>query len=273
VTALTVGVTAARFPECKRGLAVNLAASLARDRQRGARVCVVDADPATLDVTTRLAVPGPVLQDFAGNPAPSAGSLGSVHEPPLWVLPGAGSGNGRASRCLERALQELRDDFDVVICDLPTPVLAPGCSTSPGGEAALDGLDWLLVAVTPDVEPVAATTTFLAQLDDGRCDNGPFRGATRIGVVTTGDEASTDLAPEVVARALRRPVLASVPQLWGRARPNLGFGAALGIAELDDAVAALFDALLDPIADADVGVNMGPPARRPGFEATRSRAS
>ena len=63
----------------------------------------------------------------------------------------------------------------------------------------------------------------------------------QLGVVTTGDEGSTDVAPEVVGKALGHPVLGSIPQLWGRRAPNLGFGAALGIAELDDAVGALFE--------------------------------
>jgi hypothetical protein len=38
-------------------------------------------------------------------------------------------------------------------------------------------------------------------------------------------------------------VIGSVRQLWGRAAPNLGFGAALGIDDLDDAVGTLFDRL------------------------------
>jgi NaMN:DMB phosphoribosyltransferase len=45
VTALTVGVTTAKHPECKRGVATNMAASLARDAAISARVCVVDAGP------------------------------------------------------------------------------------------------------------------------------------------------------------------------------------------------------------------------------------
>jgi hypothetical protein len=36
------------------------------------------------------------------------------------------------------------------------------------------------------------------------------------------------------------PVAVRVPQLWGRAEPNRGFGAALAIPELDDAVYDLF---------------------------------
>ena len=70
MTALTVGVTTAKYPECKRGVATNIAASLARHSAVSARVCVVDADPFTLDVTTRLGVGGPVLEDFARPKAP-----------------------------------------------------------------------------------------------------------------------------------------------------------------------------------------------------------
>jgi len=62
-------------------------------------------------------------------------------------------------------------------------------------------------------------------------------------VVITGDEGSVDLTAEMVAETLDGPVLGCVPQLWGRSVPNLGFGAALGIAELDDAVDTLFERL------------------------------
>ena len=117
MTALTVGITTSRDPVCKRGLAVNIAASLARDPSRALRVCVVDADPLNLDVTTRLAVRGPMLEDFAGE-APVVSALGSVHEPPLWVLPSAGAGVGLTRRALEPALVALRESFDVIVCDL-----------------------------------------------------------------------------------------------------------------------------------------------------------
>jgi hypothetical protein len=58
--------------------------------------------------------------------------------------------------------------------------------------------------------------------------------------VITGDEGTGDLAAEVVDERLDGAVVGSVRQLWGRSAPNLGFGAALGIADLDDAVDALF---------------------------------
>ena len=41
------------------------------------------------------------------------------------------------------------------------------------------------------------------------------------------------------AYELDAPIVGSVPQLWGRSEPNLGFGPALAIPELDDAVDSL----------------------------------
>ena len=40
-------------------------------------------------------------------------------------------------------------------------------------------------------------------------------------------------------------VAGRIPQLWGRSEPNRGFGAALAIPELDDAVYDLFAAFRD----------------------------
>jgi hypothetical protein len=252
VAALTIGITSAGVPACKRGLAVNLAAIRARDTDGRERVCVVDADPRLLDVTTRLPVRGPRLEDFldadmradvradreAGG---RAGSLAAVHEPPLWVLPSSGAGVASAYRATAHALPLLRAEFDVVICDLVSGASGP---TRVAGR--LEHLDWLLLAVTPDVEPVEAAARFLDHFDDAR-SRGEIADSVQLGIVTTGDEGSTDLSPEVVGNALGRPVVGSVRQLWGRSAPNPGFGAALGIAELDDAVRALFDRLLGQI--------------------------
>jgi len=247
VTALTIGITTARFEECKRGLAVNIAVSLARDPAHG-RVCVVDADPLSLDVTTRLAVRGPYLEDFADDAQTVLGLLGSVHEPALSVLPSAGAGVGATQRATERVLPMLRDRFDVVVCDLMGGPSGP--RRVAGG---LGQIDWLLVAVTPDVEPVAATAAFLEQLDAGRRRR-EVATTVRVGLVVTGDEGSAgsaDLSPETISRSLGCPVVGSVPQLWGRSVPNLGFGAALGIAELDDAVDALCRELGGPAGRED----------------------
>jgi hypothetical protein len=245
VTALTIGITAARFAECKRGLAANLAASLARDPSRG-QVCVVDADPLTLDVTTRFAVRGPYLEDFAELVVPLVGTLGSVHEPPLAVLPSSGASVGVTQRAMEQALPQLRAHFDVVVCDL---MGGPGGPTR--GVGRLAQLDWLLIALTPDVEPVEATACFLERLAAAR-ERGEVAPSVRVGIVATGDEGSvarhgpTDLSSDVMARSLGCPVVGSIRQLWGRCPPNLGFGAALEIAELDDAVGALCARLTGP---------------------------
>ena len=242
VNGLTIGITTARFAECKRGVAVNVAASWARDEARGS-VCVVDADPLTLDVTTRLAVRGPYLEDFAESADSPVGGLGNVHEPNLSVLPSTGGSIGLTQRAIEHALPRLRGRYDIVVVDLV------GGPTGPERAVGrLNHLDWLLVAVTPDVEPVEATAGFLERFDAARA-SGEISGAPAIGIVTTGDEGSvgrdgtSEVSAEVIERALGRPVVGSVRQLWGRSVPNLGFGAALGIAELDDAVAALGDRL------------------------------
>ena len=199
VTALTIGITTARDPACKRGLAVNLAASVARDAAGVSRVCLVDADPLTLDVTTRLAVRGPCLEDFAEAPGADlgavAGALAEVHEPPLWVLPSAGGGVGLTHRALGRVLPRLRAGFDVVICDLVGGPSGPARVVSD----RLDQLDWLLLAVTPEIEPVEAAARFVDQFEAAR-DCGHVAASVRLGVVITGDESSTAL----VRRCRRR---------------------------------------------------------------------
>jgi Mrp family chromosome partitioning ATPase len=253
VPALTVGITSARNPACKRGIAVNLAASLAREPLGSPRVCVVDADPLNRDVTTRLTVPGPVLEDFADRAVPASSALGSVHEPPLWVLPNAGAGVELTRRAASCALRRLRQDFDVVICDLP------GGSTGSARvvRGRLDQLDWLLVAVTPQEDAVADAVHFVAQLRV-EAAQGAIADTVGFGVVITGDEGSAELSDDAVAARLSAPVVGSVRQLWGRSAPNLGFGAALGIADLDDAVGSLFVRLAPERLDqgfADLGAH------------------
>src|SRR6476660_6513390 len=113
VTALTVGVTTAKYPECKRGVATNLAASLARHSAVSARVCVVDADPLALDVTTRLAkrgtFVGPFVEDFARPDPPAASRLARVESAGMAVLPCTGGPVARIHLAAASALGELRE--------------------------------------------------------------------------------------------------------------------------------------------------------------------
>jgi hypothetical protein len=235
VTALTVGVTTAKHPECKRGLATNIAATLARHNAVSARVCVVDADPLALDVTTRLPVAGPVLEDFARPSAPAAARIARVGWPSqLAVLPCGGGSVARVHLAAEPALRELRDAFDLVVCDVPGGPSGPGLALG----ARLELLDWLVLAVTPTRPAVAATNHFLELFQTGRT-HGEI-GGVKLAVVCTGDENSCELSTSEVDTMLDVPVVGRIPQLWGRTKPNRGFGAAPAIPELDDAVYALF---------------------------------
>ncbi len=120
--------------------------------------------------------------------------------------------------------------FDVVVCDLPGGPSGPGRALG----ARLELLDWLVLAVTPEAGAVAATSHFLELFQTAR-DRGDM-GAVRLAVVCTGDEGSAVMETAEVAAVLGVPVSGRIPQLWGRAVPNRGFGAALAIPELDDAV-------------------------------------
>ena len=242
MTALTVGVTTAKNPECKRGVATNIAASLARHSAVSARVCVVDADPLALDVTTRLAVGGPVLEDFARPDPPSVARLGRVGRR-MAVLPAAAARVGRVHLAAEPALPVSSRTFDVVVCDLP------GGPSGPGSRPRYPARAARLARAHGDArarrgrgdEPLPRA------LPDGR-DRGDI-GPVQLALVCTGDESSAVLSNAEVEAALGRPVAVRVPQLWGRAEPNRGFGAALAIPELDDAVYDLFAAFRDAVTD------------------------
>ena len=230
MTALTVGVTTAKQPECKRGIAANIGAALARHSAVSARVCVVDADPLALDVTTRLGVRGPYLEDFAGPKAPQISRLGHLHSPAMTVVPSKGSPVARVRLATEKALPELKANHDVVVCDLPGGPTGPGLALG----TRLEQLDWLVLAVTPNNGAIAAANHFLEHFETAK-DRGDV-GDVRLAIVATGDESSMLFETQDVELMLGVNVAARVPQLWGRAEPNFGFGPALAIPELDDAV-------------------------------------
>jgi hypothetical protein len=243
---MTVGVTTAREPACKRGLAVNMAASLTRELYGGEQVCVVDGDPLVRDVTTRLPVRGITLEDFGLSTVPDPDTIGRFDASDFHfrVLGNRGEGLGRVRYSAERARTLLESCFDVVIWDLVGGPNGPGRVV---GER-LDALDWLLLAVTPEPGAIAASKNFLEQFETARQRN-VIAPELRLGIVCTGDEGSNSCQVADVEAALDRPVLGEVPQLWGRAEPNLGFGPALAIPELDDAVVDLFSALWVHSAD------------------------
>jgi cellulose biosynthesis protein BcsQ len=237
VTALTVGVTTAKFPECKRGVATNIAAALARHSAVSAKVCVVDADPFSRDVTTRLGVSGPILEDFARAAPPEIGRLARVHSPAMTVVPCGESQVGRVHLGAEKAMPVLRSAFDVIVCDVPAGPTGPGLTL--GGR--LETLDWLVLAVTPEPAAIVTTAHFLEMFETAK-SRGDITDV-RLAVVATGDESCTSLARHEIESMLDVVVAGRVPQLWGRSEPNWGFGPALAIPELDDAVYDLFVAM------------------------------
>ena len=230
MTALTVGVTTAKQPECKRGIAANIGAALARHSAVSARVSVVDADPLALDVTTRLGVRGPYLEDFAGPKAPQLAKLGHLHSPAMTVVPSNGGPVARIRLAADKALPELKAAHDVVVCDLPGGPTGPGLALG----ARLELLDWLVLAVTPNNASIAAANHFLEHFETAKARGDV--GDVRLAIVATGDESSMLFETQDVELMLGVNVAARVPQLWGRAEPNFGFGPALAIPELDDAV-------------------------------------
>jgi hypothetical protein len=238
MTALTVGVTTAKFPECKRGVAVNIAASLTRNSGLAERTCVVDADPFSLDVTTRLAVAGPSIEDFARNRVKGVSTLGRYHSPEFAVVPCEGDQVSRVHLGVEAAHEKLRDAFDVVVYDVPAGPTGPGQVLG----ARLDKLDWLVLAVTPVEEAIASAAHFIEMFETAR-SRGEI-GTVGLAIVTTGDESSVQFQPEEVEAILGVTTLVRIPQLWGRSEPNVGFGPALAIPELDDSVEDMLRAFL-----------------------------
>src|SRR5262249_1534225 len=118
----------------------------------------------------------------------------------------------------------------------------PGGPSGPGLAlgARLEVLDWLVLAVTPRRSEVVAAAHFLELFQTAR-DRGQISGV-KLAVVCTGDENSCELSTSEVERILEFAVVGRIPQPWGRPAPNRGFGAALAIPELDDAVYDLFRA-------------------------------
>jgi hypothetical protein len=233
VPAFTVGITSARFEACKRGVAANYAAVLACDEGRS--VCVVDGDPRSCDVGTRLAAGGVTLNRYAAarRDGKAAGSprneLARMAYPPLFVLPVEPMSVHRDySEAYDTALPVLRDAFDLVVVDLPVGAGRPG----PTLDARLvDHFDALILTVTPDRAALAATLRHL-ELFASAVERGAVAENVDIAVVITGDEGSVRLDPEDVADCLGG-VTGRLHQLWGRALPNRGFGPTLGIVSLE----------------------------------------
>ncbi len=246
--AFTIAVTAPRLITCKRGLAANLAATLAAAAAAdGSSVCVVDTDLESRDVGVRFGVEGPQLLDVANNLALNGiealhqrDAVARIDPPGLSVIPIRPPQPSLVPLLRNKAsalLPPLRTSFDFIVIDAP---IAIGTGPDEWERAILRQVDVLLVAVSAEAAALGSALRYmnaLAAARNGRVLSSEFETH----VVLTGSEedgSRTLLTERELDRKLSGiPVIGSIPQLWGRRRPEGAVGTALS--------PALHDALVD----------------------------
>ena len=228
--ALTIAVTSPRAITCKRGFAANLAAHLAaRVAAEGASVCVVDTDLESRDVGIRFDVESPTLLEVANHLTLRDGRthvrelIARIDPPGLHVLPTRLPQSALVPLLHTKTtalLAPLRAAFDFVVIDAPVAV---GLGTFDWERTMLRSVDVLLVAVTAESSALGGVLRYLNAIAAAK-NSGALPSTFDAHVVLTGrDEDGTRslLAERDIDRKLRGiPVIASVPQLWGRQRPE-----------------------------------------------------
>lgn len=224
----TIGITASRSAAAKRGVAANLAAVAALDDRWG-RVAVVDTDPASCDVGDRF------------------GTLRTrrLEWPPLTAVPCSPA--IRADRADARVVAA-QTDHDLVVIDLPLRAGGPGPALDSG---LIDRLDRLVVVTDGSAADLDATRRHLELLAE-LTRRGRLEARLAVEIVVTGPDAADEPTRGDLARRLDVAAVAAVPQWWGSAPANFGFGPTLGFPALDAALLVL-------VADLAVGAR---PARR-----------
>ena len=215
VAAFSIGITSARSGDWKRGVAANVAARLAADGVPG--VAVVDADPSGRDVGARL----------------GRASRGRIEWPDLFVVPAPAALTVAEARARVAVAVH---DHNVVVVDLPRGAGAPGPALDCG---LVDDLDRLVVMTDLSTDALRATARW-AELVAVARRRGHIGRRVEIVAAICGERFAVDdlaeRAVERVAATVGLPVVASVPQWWGRTPPNHGFGPTLGFAMLDEAL-------------------------------------
>jgi MinD-like ATPase involved in chromosome partitioning or flagellar assembly len=236
--AFTIAVTAPRLITCKRGLAANLAATLALAAAAdGSSVCVVDTDLESRDVGVRFGVEGPQLLDVANNLALNGiealrtnGAVTRIDPSGLAVIPIRPPQPSLVPLLHKKAsalLSPLRTTFDFVVIDAP---IAIGTGPDEWERAILRQVDVLLVAVSAEAAALGSALRYMNALAAGR-NSGALSSQFDTHIVLTGSEEDGSRAL-LTERELDRklggiPVIASIPQLWGRRRPDKAVGTSL----------------------------------------------
>jgi MinD-like ATPase involved in chromosome partitioning or flagellar assembly len=227
--AFTVAVTAPRLLTCKRGFAAHFAVQLANlVRAENASVCVVDADVESRDIGVRFGVEGPVLLDVAkrlsvAGPARVDEIVSRIDELNLSVLPTQPPQPALLPLLRNNTaalLGPLASGFDFVVVDAPVGL---GVDSLEWDRSVLQLVDALVVAVTADPASFGSALRYLNALV-AAVARGALPSTFEIFMVLTGSDADgtrTLLAEPALERKLEGlPVIGSVPQLWGRQRPN-----------------------------------------------------
>jgi cellulose biosynthesis protein BcsQ len=250
--AFTIGVTSPRLLTCKRGLAAHLAAQLATmTKSEDLSVCVVDADVESRDVGARFGVTDPVLLDLAkmvavGTQQKRVEEIVTRLDPPgLSVLPTKLPPPALLPLLRTKTsalLAPLGTAYDFLVIDTSVGL---GVETPEWDRTILAHIDVLLVAVTADPAAFGGALRYLNALAAAQA-KGTLPSTFEVQLVLTGsdyDGSRTLLDEDALDRKLAGlPIIGSVPQLWGRQRPDGPLGADLD-AGLRDRLAAVLRSL------------------------------
>jgi len=228
--ALTIAITSPRSITCKRGFASIFAAHLAaRVAPERSSVCVVDTDIESRDVGIRFDVTAPTLLDVANgvtlrdSTVQLSEVVARVDPPGVYVLPTRLPQSALVPLLHKKTtalLPHLRAAFDFVVIDAPVSV---GLGAYDWERAMLRQVDVLLVAATAEASSLGGVLRYLNAIAAAK-NNGALPPTFDAHVVLTGrdEDGTRSLLTEAdIERKLRGiPVIASVPQLWGRQRPE-----------------------------------------------------
>ena len=120
-------------------------------------------------------------------------------------------------------------------------VSALGCLTAQTTQGLISGS--ILNSVTGRPVSGASVTFNSATLSTSGTLQSDSAGYYFLPLLSTGTYSIRAIADGYQSQELQQlelPVAGRIPQLWGRSEPNLGFGPALAIPDLDDAVYDVF---------------------------------
>jgi MinD-like ATPase involved in chromosome partitioning or flagellar assembly len=233
--ALTIAVTSPRSITCKRGFASMFAAHLAaRVVPERASVCLIDTDLESRDVGVRFDLSTPTLLDVANavtlrdSSVQLSDVIPRIDPPGLHVLPTRLPQTALVPLLHNKTtalLPHLRAAFDFVVIDAPVTV---GLGPFDWERTMLRQVDVLLVAATAEASALGGLLRYLNAIATAK-NNGALPPTFDAHVVLTGrdEDGTRSLLTEAdIERKLRGiPVIGSVPQCWGRQRPETALDA------------------------------------------------